>query len=108
MWLLVLRVAGNILTATVLPGLSKNDVIFTNHTGLPIARIEIGDRVLQGDIGVGTSINGRILVSVTPHVHNLRLVFRGGADVLWTRLNFKGVHEITFFRDANKIEARVQ
>lgn len=106
MWLASLVVLANILTATVLPGLSGNDVIFDNRTGLPIARLEVGDRVYSGEGGLLT--NGRILVSVTPHKHNLRIVFRGGADAVWQGLNFRGVHEITFFRDANRIEARVE
>lgn len=106
MWLLALLLASNILTATVLPGLSGNDVIFDNRTGLPIARLQIGERVLSGDTGLLT--NGRILVNVSPHKHDLRIVFRGGADVVWTHLNFRGVHEITFMREANKIEARIQ
>lgn len=104
--ILELIIASNILTAAVVPGLSGNDVIFSNHTGLPIARLEVGERVLAGEAGL--LANGRILVSVSPHKHNLKIVFRGGADVVWQHLNFKGVHEITFFRDQNKIEARIQ
>lgn len=92
---------------TLLQGISKNDVVFANHTGLPIARIEIGDRTLQGDVGVGTSVDGKILVTVSPKIHNLRIVFRGGADVYWPHLDFRTIHEISFFRDGNKIDAHI-
>lgn len=92
---------------TLVQGISHNDVVFENRTGLPIFRIEIGDRTLQGDIGLGTSVNGKILVSVSPKVHNLRIVFRGGADVAWHHLDFRQIHEISFYRDANKIEAHI-
>ena len=94
-----------IIIAGIIAGLSENDVIFTNRTGLPIARIEIGSRVLQGDTG---TVNAKILVAVTPTRHHLRVVFRGGADVNWPHFNFKDVHEITFQREQNRIEARVQ
>lgn len=90
----------------VIEGTSENDVIFTNKTGLPIARIVIGDRTLQGDSG--TTVNGRILVAVSPHKHHLLVVFRGGADVSWSHLNFRGIHEIIFERHGAKIDARIE
>lgn len=90
----------------IVAGISQNDVIFVNHTGLPIARIVIGDRTLNGDFG--TSENGKILVAVSPHKHHLMVVFRGGADVDFPNFNFKGVHEITFVRHDNKVEAHIQ
>lgn len=90
----------------VVAGISGNDVIFTNRTGLPIARILIGDRTLQGD--VGGNVHDKILVAVTPHKHHLLIIFRGGAGVDFPHFQFKGVHEIIFVRHENKIEAHVQ
>lgn len=89
----------------VVAGQSENDVVLENHTGLPIVRIEIGDRRLEDGGGIGT---GKILVSISPHRHHMRVVFRGGADVNFPHFDFHGVHEITFVREANKIEARIQ
>lgn len=89
----------------VVHGESQNDVILENKTGLPIVRIEIGERRLEDGSGIST---GKILVSISPHKHHLRVVFRGGADVSFPHFEFKGVHEITFLREQNKIEAKVQ
>lgn len=94
-----------VAAAALLAGTSNNDVVFSNLTGLPIARLYVGERVLQSEGGLS---NGPILVAVTPTKHTLRIVFRGGATVVWTHLDFKGVHAITFFRQQNKIEARVE
>lgn len=86
-------------------GQSENDVILENKTGLPIVRIQIGERTLEDGNGISS---GKILVSVSPHKHHIRVVFRGGADVNFPHFDFHGVHEITFERIQNKIEARVQ
>lgn len=90
----------------VIGGLSEDDVIIANHTGLPIARIEIGKRKYEGS--GGGNVSDKILITVTPEKHHLKVVFRGGADVDWPHFDFRGVHEIIFEREANKINARVQ
>lgn len=87
--------------------LTESDVVLANHTGLPIARIEIDKRHFEG-IGGGGERTGDIFVSVTPQKHYLRIVFRGGADAVWHQFDFKNVHEIIFERVKNKIEAHTE
>ena len=94
------------LFASTIGGVSENAVIFLNQTGLPIARIEIGERKLEGS--AGTNVSDKILINVTPGKHHLKVVFRGGADVDWAAFDFKGVREIIFERLQNKIQARIE
>lgn len=88
---------------TSIGGLSDSDIILVNHTGLYIARIEIGKLRIDE-----VKADEKILVSVTPTRHHVRLVFRGGADVDWPRFDFRGVHEIFFERIQNHIDAHFQ
>lgn len=95
-----------LIAATVIGGISDADVTLVNNTGLYIARIEIdGKRYEAFDDGTHS---GKILMAITPTKHHLKLVFRGGADVEWPSIDFKHVHEITFERVHNKIQARVE
>ena len=89
--------------AGLVGGLTDTDVILVNHTGLDIAKVEIDERNLQE-----MRQDEKILVSVTPLRHNLRLVFRGGGDIYWPRFEFIGVHEIFFERDGVGFKAHFQ
>lgn len=100
-WLLV-------FAATVVGGLSDADVIFVNDTGLAIARVEIDSRKLEAPPATGASQINKALISVTPARHDLKVVFRGGAEVKWPKFDFRGVHEIYFQRNQNVFEIRVQ
>jgi hypothetical protein len=98
-----------ILAATIVGGLSDADVIIANETGLPIARIEIDNYKIEATPGVPQHGGGKILVSVSPTKHDLKVVFRGGAVVKWPHLDFSGVHEIYFQRgNQNNFEIRIQ
>lgn len=88
-----------ILIATL--GVSLNNVILINHTGLKIVRIEIGDLKLE-DVN---NKSDQILVSVTPEKHDMHLVFKGGSKIDWADFDFKGVHRIVFERVKDKINA---
>lgn len=111
MWVLVvsgvflwsLRVMGS---DPVVGGLSKNDVIIANETGLEVARLEIDGRRLEA--GVTGNVAQKILVEVSPARHHFKVVFRGGSDVDWPHLDFGGIHEIFLERRANHIDARIQ
>lgn len=94
-----------LIAATVVGGLSESDVILVNNTGLYIARLEIDGKAYEAWDGGST---GKILMSITPQKHHLRLVFRGGGKVDWPHFDFKNVHEIVFERVQNKIQARVE
>lgn len=94
-----------LIAATVIGGLSDADVTLVNDTGLYIARIEIDGKKYEA-FDDGTT--GKILMTITPQKHRLKLVFRGGADVEWPAIDFKHVHEIIFERVHNKIQARVE
>ena len=99
---LVFLFAG-IWLAAVIGGLTDQDIILANETGLDIASVYIDARNLHE-----MKPNDKILVTVTPTHHNLKLVFRGGADIDWPRFNFQGVHEIWFERDGVGFRARIQ
>lgn len=73
-----------------------------NQTGLKIVRIEIDDRRFEEVSGKADEI----LVSVTPKKHNMILVFKGGAHIDWPAFDFRGVHEIIFYRVHYEIRAR--
>jgi hypothetical protein len=90
----------------VIGGLSEDNVMIANHTGLAIARIEIGKRKYEGPTA-GGNVSEKILITVTPEKHHLKVIFRGGADVEWSNFDFRGVHEIIFEREHNKINAHV-
>ena len=96
-----------ILAATVIGGLSEADVIIANETGLPLARVEIDNFKIEATPGVPQH-DGKILVSVSPTKHDLKITFKGGAVVRWPHLDFNGVHEIYFQRNQNNFEIRVQ
>lgn len=93
------------LLAAVVGGLSEDDVTIVNRTGVPIARILIDDKVLEGN---GTPVSEKVIINVSPEKHDLKIVFRGGGDALWPHFDFKGVHEIIFERIQNQINARVE
>lgn len=92
-----------ILIAAVI-GLSTDNVILINHTGLKIVRIQIGDRKLEE---VNTKVE-QFLVVVTPEKHDMRLTFKGGAHIDWPDFDFKGIHQIIFERVKNKINAHFE
>jgi hypothetical protein len=111
---LILLMSGGALSAAdeaklsdgrIIRGHSQEDVILANDTGLPIARIEINSMHYEGS--GGANVSDKILISVTPVKHNLRLIFRGGANVDWPKFDFRGVHEIIFERSGNQINAHV-
>jgi hypothetical protein len=85
-------------------GLAQNTVLIVNDTGLAIARIEIDSRRLE----TKDSSEDQVLISVTPTTHDLKLVFRGGAQVEWPHFDFKAVREIIFERKKNTIEAHAE
>lgn len=92
--------------AAVIGGLSDEDVILSNDTGLDIANVMIDSRSLHE-----MHPWEKILISVTPEKHHLRLIFRGGGDIDWKHFDFRGVHEIWFVRGdqhGNEFKARVQ
>lgn len=97
-----------LVAATVVGSLSDSDVILVNDTGLVIARLEIDGKKYEAFDDGGNTQPGKILMTITPTKHHLKLVFRGGADAEWPHFDFKGVHEIFFERVHNKIQARVQ
>lgn len=97
-----------LIAATVIGGLSDADVILVNDTGLFIARLEIDGKKYEAFDDGGPTQPGKILMTITPTKHDLKLVFRGGGDVEWKHFDFKDVHEIFFERVHNKIQARVQ
>lgn len=92
------------ILAIVVGGLAEDNVLMVNETGLAVARIEIDTRRFE----TIHSNEEQILVSVTPAKHHLRIVFRGGAHVDWPAFDFRGVKEIIFERNKNKIEARAE
>lgn len=96
-----------VVIAITVGGLSENDVILVNNTGLTIARMEIDGRKYE-NWGTGQNAGNKVLMSITPGIHNLKLVFRGGSDVDWPRFDFKGVHEVFFERNQNHIVARIE
>jgi hypothetical protein len=95
-----------LVSGMVIGGLSENDVIIANHTGVAIARIEIGKRKYEGS-AAGQNGGEKILITVIPEKHHLKAIFRGGAEVDWPNFDFRGVHEIIFEREQNKINAHV-
>ena len=98
-WLLIL------IGSTVIGGLSQNDVIVINHTGLFISRIQIDERTFHE-----LENTDKILIEVTPTRHHMTVVFKGGADVIWKHFEFRGVHELIFERvlgTDNKFEVKV-
>lgn len=94
------------ILAIVITGLSESGVIMANDTGIPIARIAIDGKWIEGS--GGAPVSDHIFLPVTAQKHHLRVVFRGGADVDWPDFNFKGIHEIIFERKQNHIQARVE
>lgn len=95
-----------LMAASVITGISESDVILINETGLPIARIVLDGRTF--DAGGGTlPANDKVLITVADGKHHLKLVFRGGADIDWPDINFRGVHEIVFQRSKNRIQAHI-
>lgn len=89
------------LVIATLFGISTNNVILINHTGLKVVRIEIGDKKIE-------EINDKleqIVVNVTPEKHNLIVVFKGGGRMNWPNFDFHGIHQITFERIGNRIRA---
>ena len=96
----------SIIAAASIGAMSDADVIMVNDTGVPIVRIQINHRTFED--GKGVSRHNKILVSISPDKHQLKLIFRGGAEVNWPRFNFEGVHEIFFERTRNKIQARIE
>ena len=92
-----------LIFAAVVGGLTDQDLILVNDTGLDIARILIDSRDLHE-----MKVHDKLLVSVTPSFHHMKLVFRGGGDIDWPRFNFQNVHEIFFERDGVSFRARIQ
>lgn len=85
----------NILSLLIgILGLSTNNVLLINKTGLKIVRIEIAGRRFEEV----TSKVDEILIRVTPEKHDMLIVFKGGADVRWPAFDFKNVHEVIFYR----------
>lgn len=97
-----------LIAATVIGGLSDADVILANETGLPIARIEIDSYKIERSTASMRVHDGKILVSVSPTKHDLKVTFIGGAQIRWPHLDFNGVHEIFFQRNDHNFEVRVQ
>jgi hypothetical protein len=93
-----------LLSLIAIVGLGQGSVLLVNDTGLAIARIEIDSRRLE----TKDSSENQVLINVTPTTHDLKLVFRGGAQVEWPHFDFKAVREIIFERNKNKIEARAE
>lgn len=75
-------------------GLSSNNVLMVNQTGLKIVRIEIDGRRFEE---VNDKLD-QILIRVTPEKHDMIVVFKGGADIRWPAFDFKNVHEVIFYR----------
>lgn len=94
-----------IFLAATVGGLSDQDVILVNHTGLFIARIEIDATKIEE-----VKNDEKLLVSVTPTRHHVKLVFRGGGDVDWPRFDFRGIHELFFERGdhGNNFKVRIE
>lgn len=95
------------ILAAVIGGLSDSDVIFVNDTGLAIARIYIDSRMIDSNPNLPTHA-GKALISVTPTHHDLRIVFRGGAEIKWPRFNFQGIHELFIQRDDTNFVIRTE
>ena len=93
----------SLLLASVIGGLADQDIILVNDTGLDISNVLIDSRSLHE-----MKFHDKLLVSVTPTRHDLKLVFRGGGDIDWRRFDFHNVHEIFFERDGNSFRARIQ
>lgn len=75
-------------------GLSTNNVLMVNQTGVKIVRIEIDGRKFEE---VNSKVD-QILINVTPTKHDMVIYFKGGGDVRWPAFDFKGVHEVVFYR----------
>lgn len=106
-WLSILAfvVSGNlVIGGNVVSSLPEHNVLLVNHTGLAVARIEIGERKLD----TLHSNETEVLVHVAPGKHHLRIVFRGGANADWPHFNFRGIREVIFERKTNEIQARTE
>lgn len=93
-----------LILAFVVSSLVDQNVLLVNHTGLAVARFEIGERKFD----TLNSNETEVLVHVSPGKHHLKVVFRGGAEAEWPHFNFKGVHEVIFERHTNQISARTE
>lgn len=93
-----------LILAFVVSSLTDQNVLLVNHTGLAVARFKIGERTFD----TLHSNESDVLVHVTPGKHDLKIVFRGGAQVEWPHFNFKGVREVIFERHTNQISARTE
>lgn len=86
-------------------GLSTNNVLMVNETGLKIVRIQIDKRTFE-------EVSGKvdeILVSVTPQKHDMVIFFKGGGSVKWPAFDFEDVHEVIFYRTHHhEIRARTE
>lgn len=93
------------LGALTIGGLTDEDVILVNDTGLFMARIQI-DNLTWEEI----KNHEKLLVSVTPARHHIHIVFKGGGDIDWPKFDFKNVHELWFERGdhSNNFKIRMQ
>lgn len=102
LWLWILLI---VINAENIDELSEKNIIFTNHTELPVARIEIGTRKLEGSsvTGIMGVFSDKVLIAVSPEVHDIKVTFRGGAVLEFRHLDFKGIHEVILERNQNQI-----
>lgn len=86
-------------------GLSTNNVLMVNETGIKMVRIVIDKRTFE-------EVSGKvdeILVNVTPQKHDMVIYFKGGGHVDWPQFDFEGIHEVIFYRTHHhEIRARAQ
>lgn len=95
----------NLYLLIAMLGLSTNNVLMLNETGLKIVRIEISGRRFEEVTGKVDEI----LVHVSPEKHDMKIVFKGGGTVSWPEFDFKGVHEVIFYRTHHhEIRARTE
>lgn len=87
--------------AIAILGLSSNNVLMVNETGVKIVRIEIDGRKFEE---VNSKVD-QILIHVTPAKHDLVIFFKGGGDVRWPKFDFAGVHKVVFYRHDYEIRA---
>lgn len=100
----LLRLVLAMLLSYGIEGTDGNTVVLVNETGLKIVRIVIGQKVLE-DVDNKTD---KILVEVTPGLHNMELVFRGGSHIDWADFDFRGVHKVIFQLVGHKVLAKPQ
>lgn len=93
-------IAAIVLGGSYVEGSSAGNVLLVNDTGLIVARLIVGERTFES-----FSAKGDLLIHVQPHKYHMKIVFRGGASSDWAHFDFRGVHEVIFIRQKNKIGA---